>query len=437
MSKYACESPQGNNCLVDASYLVMRSDGKVEFSCGPCTRSDDDYQSHLNHGDARQNGQDHETLAVADAQSLSDKAPAEPSDELATALCVRVLAITLDTLKSAGIETDDPAAGVRELAAQRDNYRASVGDLASMALDLLKSEAPEAIRKGLQLLARNAQPPSDKAPAPEPATSCLYCGAPIVDGVCEHGLICRCREPAEAEPSAPTESDNSIRDRVERSVLPRVVAASDEVLAMRRKAADRAGVDPVTRDRIWPPRTPETAEPAPTRDESVPPPGWAHVGGPYEDSFARGPDVAVSVAEARRIYDAEHGYAPRTPDPDEPAPTEPSASQTFTAPCGHWTLYHAHGWGWGPGDCPRYGQAPVHAEAILREALGVARAFVEAEAQRRVDEGQNNQAMRVLMLIDECPALAPRICGTADTALEVREIEIPETSPSQRPVGDP
>lgn len=44
-------------------------------------------------------------------------------------------------------------------------------------------------------------------------------------------------------------------------------------------------------------------------------------------------------------------------------------------------------------------------EAQLREAITVARAFIEEVVRERVNEGQNNGAIRVLCYIDDCPAL--------------------------------
>jgi len=54
--------------------------------------------------------------------------------------------------------------------------------------------------------------------------------------------------------------------------------------------------------------------PAPTRDESVPPPGWnRHVIAGTDRSTgmcSRGGERGIKLAEAWRVYDAEHGYAP-------------------------------------------------------------------------------------------------------------------------------
>lgn len=49
--------------------------------------------------------------------------------------------------------------------------------------------------------------------------------------------------------------------------------------------------------------------------------------------------------------------------------------------------------------------------AVLREVLDVARGFVESEARHRIDEEQNNAALRVLQYIDECPALRAKSDG--------------------------
>lgn len=182
----------------------------------------------------------------------------------------------LAALKSAGIETDDPAAGVRELAAQRDAARAMIGRFGGAAAEVVDDGSTAKAWEFLHDLAAH-QPPSDKAPAsdatdrgdflgwkveglyatpvwskdkapaPEPApwercTMGVGCREAGTCYAAAHGEPERCDgEPAEAEPSAP-------RMTVEGAVrqgIPRHIAVAQYV-----------------------PRTPEPAEPAPTRDES-------------------------------------------------------------------------------------------------------------------------------------------------------------------------
>lgn len=81
----------------------------------------------------------------------------------------------------------------------------------------------------------------------------------------------------------------------------------------------------------------------------------------------------------------------------------------WVAPCG--CRYHpdddngSHGGAPHVHRCEKHAALARSAEQHLREALAVARTFVESEARRRADEGQNNHALKVLQHIDECPAL--------------------------------
>ncbi len=60
-------------------------------------------------------------------------------------------------------------------------------------------------------------------------------------------------------------------------------------------------------------------EPAKVRDESQPPPGWEDSIGGGGECFRCGRDW-ISISEAWRIYDDEHGYAPQGAPPNPLCP---------------------------------------------------------------------------------------------------------------------
>ena len=218
------------------------------------------------------------------------------------------------------------------------------------------------------------EPPSDKAPAPEPGPA-LCTGCRMNRACCWDGCASRNREPAEAEPSAPVpmilhcpECRTRHVDAGDFATKPHHTHACQGCgLTWRPAIGPTVGVQflPGFKDA---PRTPETAEPAhslldalvsaaiteceraiqqarhhfetgernadgtgwetcfrvvfepllaarktaepaPTRDESVPPPGWRRAEGGAWVRDARHV-YPHEHPTAWKLYDAEHGYAP-------------------------------------------------------------------------------------------------------------------------------
>lgn len=285
---------------------------------------------------------------------------------------------TFTALRSAGIETDDPAAGVRELAAQRDRMReALVGILDRMKVSH-SSAGTRAVCRDLAEQAL-AQPPSDKAPAPEPVRpqfkvgdrvrlTCTdspgtgtVAGVYAINGVSysvEHDQLGRCLafgysvvEPAEAPAPEPDKEPSGYDGRCESRVLDsRCCKASGHGGSHENRKrewyddgedgepAEAPGPKPALSSRLFADRTDafDAREPA-EAELSAPDDSLDYIIKCLQGFQRTDYKSRQLVQEALRVAIQLANAAPRTPETAEPAPTRDEPRRTQLAG-GLWAL---------------------------------------------------------------------------------------------------